>query len=264
MRDFCVFVCSSDNTFDVFSLMSENISKNWPVNDVDIYVGLNSEIAKAPFHVVSAVPAGWMTELECQIKALSEQYQYIILLLDDFFFYNKVGFEDLTILINEVKERNIDYLRLKPQERSGIGKMFLYVSQMLRGQSIITKLSYSEPYYSSLQVAIWKRPYLLNLLSQGGSIWEFEHRVVKDSVHYAVTHPVLRYEHLVEKGKWFKYAPAILDCESLSEFEKRGFDDSVIQHSRRYKKIKFFIFGYVVFKTRAMLSRFVAFVKNKN
>ena len=254
MRDVCLLVSSSDNTFDVFSKLSDNIVKKWPIKDIDIYVGLNCQIAKLPYHTVSAVTSDWRTELGFQLNALPDQYNYIILILDDFFFYDQVNLNVLKHFISVAKERDIDCLRLKPQERSGLGHVFLYIARILRGKDDVVRLSCNEPYYTSLQVAIWKRSYLSKLLSQVGSIWEFEHKVENNSRHFALAHSFLRYEHLVEKGKWFKYAPDILGCQCVENFKERGFEKNNINLFKCLNKLKFFLFGYLFLRLRRFKS----------
>ncbi len=250
MQDVCIFVSSSDNTFDVFSLVSGSVAKRWPGEVFDLYVGLNQQIAKAPFHTISAPVSGWCAELEYQINALPEKFRYIILILDDFFFYEKVDTDELVRLIDMVRGRHIHYLRLKLLERSGLGKALIFLRSLRRNSDGIIRLTHDEPYYSSLQVAIWDRAHLSEMLKQDGSIWEFEHKAIAGSRHYAITRRLLRYNHLIEKGKWFRHAPEILDCCDSKEFEQRGFVQNGLKQSRIYKRIKFFLFGYAFFRLR--------------
>jgi len=250
MHDTCIFVSSSDNTYDVFSLVSRSVAEKWPSEVFDFYVGLNEKIAKAPFHTVSAPVSGWRTELGYQINALPEKFRYIILILDDFFFYERVEPDELARLMDMVRGRHIHYLRLKPLERSGLGKVLVFLRNLRKNSDGIIRLDDDEPYYSSLQVAIWDRAYLAKMLNQSGSIWEFEHNMISGSKHYATTRKLLRYDHLVEKGRWFKHAPETLDFRDPESFERRGFEQSLLKHSRIYNRIKFFLFGYVFFRLR--------------
>jgi len=255
MKDTCVFVSSSDNTFDVFNQVSSSIVKNWPIDNLDIYVGLNARVADKPFCTISAPISGWRTELEYQISRLPEKYQFIILVLDDFFFFDRVDYVVLARLVDEMKYRDIDYLRLKSLERSMLGNIVLYFRRVLSGNSDLVKLGRNEPYFASLQVAVWKRAYLSKLLSQTGSIWDFEHTVEVGAEHYATAHNYLRYEHLVEKGKWFRHAPDVLENANKEYFRERGFDNSQLKHSKLFNKVKFMIFGYVFFRIRRAIMR---------
>lgn len=255
MDDCCLFISSSDNTYDVFDLISPSVIKNWPTENFDVYVGLNNKVSKEPFHTIGAPVSEWSTELSHQINALPERFRYVILILDDFFFYEKVDPNQLTLLVSLVREQRIDYLRLKPLERSALGKVLLFQDNFNRNHNGIIRLADDEPYYSSLQVAIWNREHLLNMLKQRGSIWEFELNAIAGSAHYATLRELVRYKHLVEKGKWFKYAPATLGFHDKTLFEQRGFYQSMLKNFRIYNQIKFFLFGYSFFRLRQAIKQ---------
>lgn len=255
MDDCCIFISSSDNTFDVFSLVSLSITKNWAVEDFDLYVGLNNKVAEQPFHTISSPVSGWRTELFHQINGLPDRFHYVILILDDFYFYEKIRTNEIKDLLKKVKERQMDYLRLKPLERSVLGMLFLFLRNCKSDDNSVIELAEDEPYYSSLQVAIWNRTHLLNMLMQSGSIWEFELSVIAGSAHYATVREPVHYSHLVEKGRWLKYAPATLGVHDQDSFAHRGFHQSTLLNSRLYNQIKFSLFGYIFFRFRQAMKQ---------
>jgi hypothetical protein len=251
MDNCCLFVSSSDNTFDVFSLVSGSVVRNWSSTDLAFYVGLNEQIADAPFRTIPAPVSGWRTELKTQINALPQKFQYIILLLDDFVFHDKIDSKALSRFLNLMSERELDYLRLKPLQRSLLGVFLLrFIENLEFSPDSVNKIDYKEPYYSSLQVTIWSRSHLIEMLTHCGSIWEFEHNVIVGSKHYAITKKLLNYEHLVEKGKWYKYAPRLLGFNETPRFDERGFVKSAMKNSKIWNKIKFGVLGYAFFKLR--------------
>ena len=250
MDDCCLFVSSSDNTFDVFSLVSGSVVRNWPETDLAFFVGLNEQTADAPFQTITATVSGWRAELESQINALPQQFHYIILILDDFFFHEKIDPDELSYLLNLMNVQKINYLRLKPLERSAVGRFFQLFKNLRCDIKRVNRLANDEPYYSSLQAAIWERSYLLKMLMHNGSIWEFEHKVIDSSRHYAVNNNLLKYEHLVEKGKWFKHAPKSLGFSDTDKFDKRGFVRSWMKNSKFFNMIKFGLLGYTIFRLR--------------
>jgi hypothetical protein len=256
IKNTCVFVSSSDNTFDVFLKIYPNLLENWPSSNIDLFVGLNSKVADYPFSTVSAQVCGWRLELHAQILQLPENYKYIILLLDDFYFYEPVDISYLKLCIDYVQNFNIEYLRLHSLQRSIIGSLFLKIFSY--GHKII-RISEGEPYYSSLQVAIWDRSYLLKLLDIKNSIWDFEHTVIPKSKHYVVAGlGGLNYEHLVEKGRWLRHAPRLLANIDSAYFHTRGFDARPLYRFKFLRKIKFHIYGYTFFK----IKRLFLFTKN--
>jgi len=119
----------------------------------------------------------------------------------------------------------------------------------------IVRINPTEPYYSALQVAIWRRDYLQNLLANSGTIWNFEHLQTPGSLHFAVRHKFLNYEHLVEKGKWNPFALSLIVNFNPKYLVRR---DINWRHGRvqiYFDKIKFAIFGYSIFKTKRALKK---------
>lgn len=253
----CVFVCSSDNTHDVFEATHERLLQTWPLSVIPAYVGTNTQAVHAPLQAVHAPVSGWRTELLQQIRALPEQVEQIALVLDDFFFHSAVQLDTLQRLSKLLSEEHGDYLRLKPVERALIPSVFRQLRRLFGPLPVIERLSQGEPYYSSLQVAIWRRAYLTERLDSPGNIWAFEHEVPPRSRHYAVTAPCLEYEHLVEKGKWYRYAPDVLQIPASSPIFKRGFEENALKNFKAYQRFKFMLVGYAVFRLRRRLSSYV-------
>jgi hypothetical protein len=117
------------------------------------------------------------------------------------------------------------------------------------------RLSFSEPYYSSVAETIWKRSHLQSVLRQPGSIWDFEHTVTKER-HYAVWQKVLDQDQLVTRGKWDHQARRQLARQGLSlantnrEFRTCG---SYFRDLR--EKIVFQAIGFLSFRIRRRLNR---------
>ena len=116
-------------------------------------------------------------------------------------------------------------------------------------------LALSEPYYSSLNAAIWKRDYLRSLLLNPGSIWDFEH-IVGTERHYAVWYPALNYHPLVGEGKWLPQTPELLAQQGLSLSDSARQSHGKISRLRRIRrKIVFNTIGYLSFRVRRRLKR---------
>lgn len=249
-----MFVCSSDNTHDVFEAIHERLLITWPLSDIPGYVGTNTLPVPAPLQAVRAPVSGWRTELLQQIQALPQHVEHIALVLDDFFFHDAVPLDTLRRSSEFLFREQGDYLRLRAVERALLPSVFRKLRRLLGLLPEVERLHRSEPYYSSLQVAIWRRAYLTERLSVQGSIWEFEHVAPAGSRHFAVTAPCLNYEHLVEKGKWYRFAPGVLQVPASSPLFKRGFESGALKHVKAYQRFKFMLVGYAVFRTRRLLS----------
>jgi hypothetical protein len=108
------------------------------------------------------------------------------------------------------------------------------------------------PYHASLQVALWERDHLRNMLKNISDIWNFEHSYIPGVKHFAIVGaPPIRYLHVVEKGKWQPHTGSL--------FERAGlvFDPSTRpMHAVRHRytlwvnKLKFAVLGYSIFKLR--------------
>jgi len=252
--DACIFISTSDNTFDVFQLIGPRILKILPVTNLPLYVGLNKRVADSPFKTIQTTPSGWKTELDRQIKSLPTDIGYVILILDDFWFHENIERNYLEGCIDLAKEMQADYLRLRPLERSFLIKVYRYFKGLLIKQSCAERLNQHEPYYSSLQVAIWKRDYLLERLKLKGNIWDFEHISPPGSRHFALTRSELRYEHLVEKGKWYPHAPKLIGIDKDSCLFRRGFNKNLTLSNRLYHRLKFLLIGYGAFRLRKFIA----------
>ena len=241
--DFCLFISSSDNTYDVYKKLENRFKITLPWNCVKTYVGCNTPKVESCFELVLSPVENWRSELKHQIQQLPKEIDYIILLLDDFWFKQNLTFNELNACLEYVKLVNADYLRLVPLKRSVLGSLLLWLEGLF--QSEPRRLKENEPYYSSLQVAIWRRDYLLLMLDFAENIWHFEHLVKDKSKHFVIRRKVANYTHIVEKGKWLWYANKYIkltpkDLEYRPLNVQHNFIKSVLD------KIKFKILGYSI------------------
>jgi len=250
---FETFICSSDNTHDVFEpifLKNSSVFHLWPNK---IFVGCNKNTKNKPFSTIaSPLLGGWRQELLHQLTELKKQTtaDYVFLLLDDFYFFETISYEVIKKHVSYASDNKLDYLRLVKLRRSFIASILLYFSTKRREY---IQLKPTEPYYTSLQPAIWRIDYLLELLSMPCNIWEFEHLVYTNSKHSAVTKDFLSFSHLVEKGKWLPKALNIIDSRFHAAMRSRGIHRYSFFNKPIVSSIKFYIFGYLILKSRKYL-----------
>ena len=251
-----VLFCSSDNSYDVGVQVAAAFDRLWPDCPYPRFALTTS--AQRPWsitgwnHLVAGLPLGWREELKLGLLALPTSARHVLLVLDDFLVLAPVDTDRAISLIKEAERRDLPYLRLKPVDRSIAGKLIWKV----RTRPGIAAFKSSEPYYASLQLALWRRDHLLTMLSQPGSIWDFEHQRIGTQTHYAVTRRgPIRYMHVVEKGKWMPYA--------AKAFSQAGvpFDRGVRPvWGRRYmvlhiiRKVRFALFGYSLMRLRSFVT----------
>lgn len=250
LRDTCIFVASSDNTFDVLELLAPSILRCWQHTGLACYAGLNERSAPPPLQTVQAPATGWRSELAAQIAALPAHVERVVLVLDDFHFVHPVDAQRLARLVTQARSLDLPYLRLKPVERSAVGRLLQALTARRVAPGIV-RLAEHEPYYASLQVSLWQRRHLQEMLALPGTIWAFEHQRIAGREHCAVARPLLDYTHLVEKGRWYRDAPRRLGLpQDTASFLQRGHAPGLRTNSRWYNRLKFLLLGYSIFRLR--------------
>lgn len=252
---FCVLVNSSDRGRDIFEIVFQNSEAIWRACDWPRYVGFTSQFPDMyGFEAITAKgPAGWREELAAQLDRLPGTIEYVLRLEEDLLFLTPVDAKKLNAIARLMIRKNLVYVNLHPVSGSLLGRAVECLRRKL-SRELLRPLSLSQPYYTSLTPAIWKRSYLGELLRQPGNIWEFEH-IVTERRHYAVWEPVLHYDAIVSKGKWVPRARKVLARQGLSllnsqrEFQAAG---SRLRGIRQ--RITFALVGYLSFRIRKRLN----------
>jgi hypothetical protein len=223
-RRFCVLVSSSDDRRDIFEIVFQNTEKIWRHCDWPRYVGLTTESPDIyGFRVLAAKrSSNWQGELADQLDRLPDGIEYVYLTFEDALFLSPVDGAKLNAVAGLILGQNASYVSLIPLSRNIPGRLVEYFRRKLSKRPL-RRLSLSEPYYSSLVAAIWKRSYLRSLLGRPGSIWDFEHNVSGEP-HYAVWEPIIDHDQIVTKGQWAFRAERLLANQGISlANSKRGF-----------------------------------------
>lgn len=252
---FCVLLNSSDRGRDIFEIVFQNSEVMWRSCEWPRFAGFTSQYPEMyGFKAIAAKgPAGWREEFAAQLDALPAEIDYILRLEEDFLFLSPVDGEKLNAIARQMIREDLVYVNLHPVSTSLLGSAVECLRRNLSRQSL-RPLSFSQPYYTSLTPAIWKRSYLRELLRQPGNIWEFEH-IITDQRHHAVWEPVLHYDAIVSKGKWLPRALQVLAQQGLSlANSQREFQalDSRLRGIRQ--RISFALFGYLSFRIRKKLN----------
>lgn len=252
---FCVLVNSSDYGRDVFEIVFQNSEKIWSSCDWPRYAGFTSRHTdKYGFKAVSAVGAtGWREQFGAQLDSLPPEIEYVLRLEEDFLFLSPVDGEKLNAIAELMAREDLVYVNLHAVARNLVGSAVELIRKKL-SKTLLRPLSFSEPYYSSLTPAIWKRSYLRELLRQPGNIWEFEH-IVTGRRHYAVWETVLNYDGVVTKGKWNFRAKRQLASQGLSlSNSQREFQAPESRLRGIRQRITFALVGYLSLRIRRKLN----------
>jgi hypothetical protein len=252
----CVLVSSSDRARDIFEIVFRNSEVIWRDCDWPRYVGFTS---KHPdiygFAAVAAKgPSNWQGELGDQLDSLPERIQYVLRMDEDALFMSPVDGAKLNAIADLMIREDLSYVRLIPVTRNLPGRVVEYLRRKIDTRPL-RPISFSEPYYSSVELVIWKRSYLREMLRRPGSIWDFEH-IVTDVRHYAVWEPVLDQDQIVTKGKWSRQAPRKLARQGLDlANSKREFQTLRSRLRGIREKISFQLCGFLSFRIRRRLNR---------
>jgi hypothetical protein len=253
---FCVLVSSSDRGRDIFEIVFQNAETMWRDCDWPRYVGFTS---KHPdiygFKRLAAKrPSDWRGEVGDYLDALPDHIEYVLRIDEDALFMSPVDGDKLNAIADLMVREDLSYVSLVPVRRNLPGRILEYMRRQLDKRPL-RRLSFSEPYYSSVALAIWKRSYLRGLLRQPGSIWELEHTVT-DQRHYAVWERILDQDQIVAKGKWYPRAQRLLAQEGISlARSKRAFQTSESRLQDIREKISFQLAGFLSFRIRRRFNR---------
>ena len=254
----CVFVASSDNTRDIFYQVAPSFGKHWSDCPFSIFVGLNSPADDLPpaFQGVYAPARQWQKELSHQLNQLPEQIERVLLFLDDFLILSLVDTPRVLCLVEKAVRNHIRYLRLIPQSQACLPLLGSKIRHRYHPVPY-EAIRENAPYNASLQIALWERKYLANMLGRAEDIWDFEHVCVPGIRHFSVVeNPPIRYVHVVEKGQWEPNAESLFKVSDLP-FDPTG---RKIRSSRdlvqlRINKMKFAVLGYSVFRLKRWIKK---------
>jgi len=245
----CIFISSSDNTIDVFEIVSQSYSKNINLNSFDLLVGCNAKKEHIKVKQVLAEVSQWNKELLAQLNKI--QSKYILLLLDDFYIY-EFDNKNVSEAFSYSKEYSVDYLRIVKESKPFLISFFSFFFH----NRTYKKINKNLPYYCALQPSIWKVEYLTSLLKKDINIWEFEEQIPLQANHMVVAKKsLIKFDHLVEKGKWKIEAPKILGLPKET-FISRGFDQRLLKKYRVLRKIYFGFFGFTGYRLRKIISKY--------
>lgn len=253
---FCVLVNSSDRARDIFEIVFQNAETIWRNCDWPRFVGFTSKYPDTyGFKAIAAkAPSDWCGELRDHLDNLPDEIEYVLRMDEDALITSPVDGSKLNALAELMVRHDLAYLRLVPVTRNLPGRIIEYFRRKLDRRPL-RPISFSEPYYSSVELAIWKRDYLRSLLGQVRSNRELEHKVT-DEQHYAVWKKFIDQDQIVTAGKWAFRAPRVLARQGIQlTNSKREFQTlrSWLRWGRQ--RVSFELAGFISFRIRRRLNK---------
>ena len=253
---FCVLVSSSDRARDIFEIVFKNAETIFRDCDWPRYVGFTTPHPDLHgFKVLAAKrPSNWQGELADQLEGLPPEIEYVLRLDEDVLFFSPIDAAKLNDVADLMVRDDLHYVSLLPLPRNVFGRIVEFFRRSF-SKSPLRRIAFSEPYYSSVAVVIWKRSYLRWLLDQPGTIWELEH-VISDKPHYAVWKAIVEQDQIVTRGKWGRGADRKLARQGLSLAGSTRPRQPFKSTLRQFREIlSFQLFGFLSFRIRRRLNK---------
>jgi hypothetical protein len=197
MSQLSILILSCDRYSDLWPVFFKLFEKYWPDCPYPVYLGTNEKQFYRPnINLLRiGVDEGWALGAKRMLEFI--QSDYVLIILEDFFFFRTVDTQQVTMLFKALVGLNGAYLRLRPFP-SPDSKTF---------HPNIGLIEHGAPYRVALQAAIWKKDVFLHLLTPGENPWQMELRGTVRSEQmtesfYSVWQPVFYYHAGVTKGEW--------------------------------------------------------------
>ncbi len=201
-----ILVLSCDKYSDLWDPFFYFFQKNWPDCPYPVYLGSNEKKCRVDniVTVYSGKDEDWSSSYRKILSRIPSDY--ILVILEDLFITGQVDTQRINSLFEFMKTKQANHIHFKPVPKpckilnEGIG---IYDKTM--------------PYRVNV-AGFWNKRYLLKLLINGESPWNFEimgsYRSAYDNGFYCAVPGALEWLNSVEKGCWFK--KAVLFCKQLN------------------------------------------------
>jgi hypothetical protein len=200
----------------VFNKFKDIFKKNWQSCPYDLFVVSDLKMSN-PEPFIPIIDSGdWMARLNTALENIKSDF--VLLLLDDYFIGRNANFLGLENIISRLQNEDINCVRLinipviKRQHAKCINNNIL-------------KIYADHPYVLNLQVTIWKKNKLKEIINKGdGSAWDFEVHTLKnfskecnfgEEKFYFCSENLLDIKNAVIKGAWVPDIDTYLQNEGI-------------------------------------------------
>lgn len=199
-QDMAITVVSFDKYSDIWDVFALCLNRFWKERDYTTYLITNE--AHPVYEGIKIVKTGkevsWSYRVRKALESIQEEY--IMLLLEDYLISEDVSNGRVKKALKYMKDHNLDYLRIAP----------IPAIKNAKRSEFATPITPNMVYGVNLQAAIWKREYLLQILTEDNfSAWEIEARqkfgepTRSDGKCYATNGFVIHYLNGIIQGKWY-------------------------------------------------------------
>lgn len=245
--DCALLVVSCDAYADLWTPFFTLLNSHWPDCPYPVFLGAGKLVMPGINTMHSSGGRDWSL---CMIEYLERlDFEYIIVMLDDFFLRKRVVTSAIESALDFARRHNSTMIRLIPRPPP---------TARIPDSIEIGECAPGSPYRLCMQAAIWRRAKLLSLLRTGESIWQFElngnERINSEaSGYYCTWRHILPYNgifahHVVEKGRWFCHEKWIFSRASIGcDFSRRGvlpWRQTVVYHLAAFLDVILSVFSW--------------------
>jgi len=194
-REFAVLVLSCDKYSDVWPAFFRCFWENFPVGDWPVYLASTTKKYDDPrvISLFSGNDTDWSSSYKRILERIPEKKVFVI--LEDLLLCEKFDPTVLAAIAWFMSEKNANLIKYSANPAPDIPTGMPLIGECLKGA----------PYRATV-CGFWDREYLLKLLIEGESPWNFEimgsYRTAYSDGIYATTLPYCRNINLIEKGRW--------------------------------------------------------------
>jgi len=208
-----IFIPSCDKYADLWNPFFDFKDKYWNDAPYPVILSVNTlnYTRKGVQVVKTGPPSDWSGEIRSALNQTDATH--LLLLLEDYFIYEKVNTKAIERLFDIAMEEDADFLRLGcfPKRYNSY-----WPYTPLNKYKDLAEIVPGARYRINLQVAIWKKSSLLDLLVAGEHPWAFELKgsvrannrkfkalcVIEDQKQTGVHGPVMYIGGAITGGKW--------------------------------------------------------------
>ena len=214
IQNLSIIVPSYDKYAEVWPPFFTLFFKYWPENTKNIYLISNEKTFTHP-RVKSILIKNEKSWSDNMLFALEQiPNDYVMIILDDFLITSPVQHQKIAELFEVMKKEKAAYLELR-------------ATPVEKNHPIVADLGYlakEAPYRVSLQVAIWEKKVLKQLLKSGESAWSFEIEGTERSrklpqafmsITAAASPAPISYLGAISRGYWGRDSIAFLESEGI-------------------------------------------------
>ncbi len=212
-----MLILSCDKFSDLWDGHIKLLEKNWDDRNMLTYMVTEGKEEKK-YKNVSFIKTGenleWSERLAYALNKVETEYVFVT--LDDYYLVEKVDNDKINKILSLMNEHQLDYVRLFKRPTKATKKEVVKDSKV---KWIDTKIKYSVNLYAG----IWRRDFLLSMITKKKNAWQFEVGLSKNASLYGARCAVsgnneFQILDVVRKGKllhkaakYFKKHPGIYE-----------------------------------------------------